>query len=248
MNRLSEMTWQEVEKMPARETLFILPLGANEQHGERLPLGTDHFVASHWSTRVAEEIPNSVLMPLLPYGMSWHHTAFPGTVSFSPPTYMAIVQDLVRSVAQHGFYNILIVNGHGGNHKWIEEATNLLKVEYSDLNIANPVIPLLLNDPETVALIEQFNEGTVHAGAMETSLLAAISGPEILRDVTAVTEIPEKTEWGVGTTSPVDWKTAFSTGAKGNQLNTDFNLGRQLSELTIKQLIEAGQKLVATNN
>src|SRR5258706_64190 len=42
MNRLSDMTWPELAAAIARgSTTVILPLGATEQHGPHLPLGTD---------------------------------------------------------------------------------------------------------------------------------------------------------------------------------------------------------------
>ena len=57
-----------------------------------------------------------LLAPPLYYGYSHLHTAFPGTLSVSLAAYQHVVQDIVGSALRGGFRDILIMNGHGGNH------------------------------------------------------------------------------------------------------------------------------------
>ena len=47
--------------------------------------------------------------------MAEHHLGFAGTMSLQPATLMAVMHDLVLSLATHGFERIFVVNGHGGN-------------------------------------------------------------------------------------------------------------------------------------
>ena len=63
MLKLSEVTWQDIDSLDRNQAIFILPLGSTEQHGERMPLGTDHLICQYYAEQVAEQLSNSVLMP-----------------------------------------------------------------------------------------------------------------------------------------------------------------------------------------
>ena len=58
--------------------LLVVPLGATEQHGPHLPLGTDTVIAS--ALRGSRR-RDAVVAPALPYGSSGEHAGFPGTLS-----------------------------------------------------------------------------------------------------------------------------------------------------------------------
>jgi creatinine amidohydrolase len=47
--------------------------------------------------------------------MAEHHLGFAGTMSLQPATLLAVMQDLVLSLARHGFERMFVINGHGGN-------------------------------------------------------------------------------------------------------------------------------------
>ena len=56
---LAEMTWPDVAQAVADGmTTVILPLGATEQHGPHLPLGTDSFRAEALAERLASTLPH----------------------------------------------------------------------------------------------------------------------------------------------------------------------------------------------
>lgn len=112
--RLDHCTWREVEARLRRHTGILLPVGSTEQHGPTGLLGTDSLTASAVAERVADVI-DTLVAPVLPFGVAEHHMAFPGTLALTPETFVATVGDTLRSLARHGFRHVLVVNGHGGN-------------------------------------------------------------------------------------------------------------------------------------
>jgi creatinine amidohydrolase len=67
-------------------------------------------------------------MPVLPFGLAPYFAAFPGSMTVRASTYLALIRDLLDSLATQGFRRIAIINGHGGNspavgviREWIAE-------------------------------------------------------------------------------------------------------------------------------
>ena len=75
---LDELTWPEVraEIANGRDTL-VLALGATEQHGPHLPLGTDALIGDAAAGAVAERL-DAFVAPTVRVGCSEHHLAFAG--------------------------------------------------------------------------------------------------------------------------------------------------------------------------
>ena len=97
--------------------IALLPVGAIEQHGPHLPLDTDAFDADYLARRVAMACssPVPVVLPLIPYGVSYHHEGFKGTISISNDVLSRLVYEVGLSAAHNGIKKLVIINGHGGN-------------------------------------------------------------------------------------------------------------------------------------
>lgn len=116
MNELAVMTTTEAARAIQAASLALLPVGSCEQHGPHLALDTDAAIAQEIAHRLASELgDDAVLCPTLTYGLSEHHLEFAGTLTLRPPTYLAVIGDVLESLAHHGLRRVLIVNGHGGN-------------------------------------------------------------------------------------------------------------------------------------
>ncbi|MEE8442921.1 MAG: creatininase family protein [Dehalococcoidia bacterium] len=114
---LGEMTWPETAEALKTVRVAIIPTGSNEQHGPHLALRTDIANAASMALRVAQRLgPKAVVVPSLPFGVSPHHMAFPGTVTLRPETFLAVLRDIITSLSDHGVKHFFVMNGHGGNN------------------------------------------------------------------------------------------------------------------------------------
>ncbi len=113
-NYLPHMSWPEVEDLLTRTDMVIIPVGALEQHGHHLPIGTDFLNGLERAKLIAQRT-DVLVAPILMPGNSPYHLGFPGTISLSTETIQKVHVEAVQSLIHHGFKRFLILNSHGGN-------------------------------------------------------------------------------------------------------------------------------------
>ncbi len=115
------LCWQEFgELVPARIQTVLLPTGSIEPHGV-IPSGTDSLAPEAMAREIAERV-EALIAPTLNYGMTDAMKAFPGAMSISARAYAPFVDDILGNLADNGFRNIIILNGHGGNTAALNDA------------------------------------------------------------------------------------------------------------------------------
>jgi creatinine amidohydrolase len=159
----------------AADRLAIVPVGATEQHGPHLPLGTDTLLASAVAEAIVAGTPGVMLGPALALGSSEHHMAVPGTVSLPAPVFVATISAVCRSLNTAGL-RVVLLNGHGGNRAPLAVALTELAAER--IRVHAFTYWELLADVATAEFGDPAACG--HACALETSLMLHLH-PELVR-------------------------------------------------------------------
>ena len=178
------LNWKQVDALPRESTLLVLPTAAIEQHGHHLPLATDTLINNLLLGKALERLPADLPVYALPpicYGKSNEHIGFPGTLSVSASTFMAVVRDVGASVAASGFKKLVLYNTHGGNSSLVDVMARDLRAEFGLRTFA------LFGSGgiSFEGLSEQERAYGFHAGEVETAFLLSVV-PELV-DTTAYT-------------------------------------------------------------
>lgn len=187
------LTWTEIEQMPDKENVVLLqPIGAIEQHGPHLPLIVDAAISTAVVGRALEQLDSEIpaySLPPLYYGKSNEHWHFPGTISLTAQTLIAVLMEVGQSLYRAGFRKWALVNGHGGQPQIMEIVARDLHQQYEDL-LVFPLFVWRVPNAAPELLTPKELELGIHAGDAETSLLLSIL-PEQVRMQAAVTEYPQ---------------------------------------------------------
>jgi creatinine amidohydrolase len=177
---LSEMTWTEIDEAIKERPVALVPVGAIEAHGPHLPVSADTVIALEMAKRGARKLKQhgvpALILPPVYYTVADFGADFPGTLSVSVETAVALLRDVALATTKRfrcvAFANIHLEPKHVDCLKRaVEEATkagasacyvDITKKRWAD------------------KMGEAFLAGD-HAGAWETSLVMA-AAPDKVRD------------------------------------------------------------------
>ncbi len=171
------LSWKQVDALSRDETLLVLPTAAIEQHGHHLPLATDTIINNYLLGKALDLLPGLAIYALPPvcYGKSNEHIGFPGTLSVSAGTFMAVIRDLGASLAGAGFKKLVLFNTHGGNASLVDVMARDLRAEFGLRTFS------LLGSAGAIfeGLAPQEAAYGFHAGEVETAWLLS-AAPELV--------------------------------------------------------------------
>jgi creatinine amidohydrolase len=239
---LEEMTFEEVDRLSRDETVIMLPMGPLEAHGPHLPLAVDIRGATVL-TRLAADLLSErgytvAIAPVIPYTISDAAMPFPGTVTLSRTTIIALVRDIARSFAHHGFKR-MVVNCHHlerPNVTALREAAESAREFGISVLVSNAILGSM---SQCASLMKgEHPEWDFHAGEGETSFFLW-KFPEAVR--TKYRELPSN--WS-------NLREKFAAGAKdfkeadgpqcyfGDPSKGDAQLGEKLYGIQARALAD----------
>ena len=174
---LAEMTWPEVQEATEdKKAIALVPLGATEAHGPHLPLATATYLAIDAAKRAARKLKShgvrAVVFPNISYSVSERAADFPGTLSLSRETAVALLKEVAQN-ATRNFRAVAFVNIH---------------LDAAHLEVLKQVIDESKKAGVSACFVdltrkrgsqqrgEAFQKGD-HAGAFETSAMMALNLP-----------------------------------------------------------------------
>jgi creatinine amidohydrolase len=244
---IEEMTWPEVrDAISAGKRRVIVMLAAMEQHGPHLPIGTDTYLGYATGVRLARRLGDALVAPVVTLGYSAGHLPMPGTVSIEEPTLEAVIRDVCRSLARHGFREIILLCSHGGNYHALQHVLCTLREEHRRIRISAVTdFDEWLEHTKTFAAREGLDMVRlgVHAAQGETSLMLA-HRPDLVQMANACEGFigDASIRWRSRVPPPMDQMSP--TGILGDARGATAELGEKMFAARIEHLarmVEAGE-------
>jgi creatinine amidohydrolase len=191
---IEDMTWTELrDRLAAGATTVLVPIGGTEQSGPHMALGKHNVRARVLAGRIAEQLGNAVVAPVIAYVPEGSitppaaHMRFIGTISIPDAAFEAVLEATARSFKQHGFRDVVFLGDHGGYQKDEERVANRLNREWAaqpGCRVHALVDYYRVTQTDYVAWLKSrgftADEIGTHAGLADTALSLAID-PGLVR-------------------------------------------------------------------
>ena len=188
---LEDLTWTEIrDAMEAGATTVIIPTAGTEQNGPHMILGKHKYIVHEAAGRIAETLGNALVAPVVTYVPEGEieppsgHMRYPGTISLPNEHFETLIEYAVRSLAAHGFTDIVLIGDSGGNQRGMEAVAARLNAEWKGAGSRVHFVGeyYSANGFREWVMEQGYTEEDIgrHAGMLDTSLLMAIT-PEHVR-------------------------------------------------------------------
>ncbi len=189
--RLADLTWPEIREAAEHGAAVVVPVGSTEQHGYHLPLCTDVTLPESLAAEVAAKL-GAMVAPPIAYGyrsrpLSGGGEGFPGTISLSGRTLMALIEDVLVGLAASGFRRLVLLNWHYENSNFIYEAAWLARERAGQPDLQVMVIEAAFSELSAPVMQKLFGDefpgwDVEHAAVLETSLMLHLRPDLVLFD------------------------------------------------------------------
>ncbi len=229
------------------EVVALLPLGATEQHGPHLPTGVDTVLVDGVVRAALPLLPPDLPVLVLPtqaVGLSPEHARFPGTLTLSSQTLIAMWREIGACVARAGVRKLLLFNAHGGHVGAMDIVARELRAEHDLIVYSSSWYNLPLGDAVNGLFPHEEHRFGVHAGDMETSMMLALQPQGVVMAQAAnfvsasQARVASYTILGNGRSAKLGWQMQDynASGAAGNALAATAEKGQALVEAAAQQL------------
>lgn len=135
---IEEMTWLEIRDALAEGArTAIVSTGGIEQNGPYVAMGKHNYVLEGACEGLARALGDALCAPiikLVPEGdvnPPTGHMRYSGTITVRDATFEAMLEDVGRSLAQHGFEHIVYIGDSGGNQTGMQNVARRLNAEWT---------------------------------------------------------------------------------------------------------------------
>ncbi len=242
---------REIAAMDKGRLIAILPVGAIEQHGPHLPVSVDLAILDGIIRATLPLMPGdlpALYLPTLPIGKSDEHSDYPGTLTLSAATLMAMWSDVGDSVARAGVRKLVLLNSHGGQMAPMDIVVRDMRRRHGMVAVAASWFAMGL--PEGLFSPQEDRFG-IHAGDMETSVMLALH-PDLVRmdhardfQPLAARLAAENRYLGLGPAGKLGWlaQDQHSSGACGNAANATADKGHRVIAHAAAQIVTLLQEV-----
>ncbi len=190
---MEDMTWTDVrDAIAAGRTTVIVPVGGTEQSGPHMALGKHNVRAHVLAGRIAAQLGNALVAPVVAYVPEGPidapngHMKFPGTITVSADAFRSVLESAARSFRRAGFRDVVLIGDHGGYQSELAAVAARLNREWAATPVRVHFIAEYYRagvEPYAQALREHgLSDAQIglHAGAADTSLMLAVD-PRLVR-------------------------------------------------------------------
>lgn len=168
---LDELSWIDVAAHLARDPRLIIPVGALEQHGPHLPLGTNVLIGRAIAAELSERY-EVLRAPTMYYGVNVRtDRAYAGTATLSQKTLHRALNELLATWEEDGISEFILVSAH--RHEPHLDAMATLVTREARVRVVS------VWDVDIADLLER-QPGPLHGCEAETSIMLHLY-PELVR-------------------------------------------------------------------
>lgn len=159
---LDELSWIDVAAHVARDPRLLIPVGALEQHGPHLPLGTNVLIARSFAVDLSRQF-EILRAPTVNFGVNVRtDRAFAGTASLTQKTLHRSLNELLDAWEGHGIREFILLTAH--RHEPHMEALATLITDKARVRV------IQVWDVDVADLLEK-QDAVFHGGEAETSIM-----------------------------------------------------------------------------
>ncbi len=121
-HKLDELNWMEFKELvPKKFQTVIIPVGTIEAHGVT-SLGTDTQISMKLCEMIADDL-KAILAPPIHYGVTRTLYSYPGSLTVTSETFQRYVTEILESLVDKDFRQVVVINGHGGHLRELDAAS-----------------------------------------------------------------------------------------------------------------------------
>jgi creatinine amidohydrolase/Fe(II)-dependent formamide hydrolase-like protein len=240
---MEEMTSAEVAEVIAKGTAAVLIISAStEASGPHLVLGKHIFRMRYLAERIARELGDTLVAPVIPFAPVTDEARFPGTMHLTADTFYRINQDAVESMAKAGFRNIILMGDHDGNQQPLKSLAEKMDKAYRrrGTRVFYSSDAYYKSNREIDAYLKErgFPESR-HGGIADTSTTMALGKNYVRLKKIARGEAvpPEGSALRLG-----------GIGVEGDPRRSSLRLGRMFLELKVRNAIAEIRRMIESND